>query len=292
MGASLSRHWSHRNDFVPFPIQRRDEIMRVRLERTIMHPLVLSMRKNGMATIFEHLSCAGSAPDVESAMSAISAHHTSGDDCVFSFVSSNNLHIVCMWLVRRRVALCASVQSARAHPRRLFLRMRKWMAGEKTHFYVVQSRIHNFSLFSIAADFGVKRVKMCNNSIILARFEFVGRRIRGLRIDTCDPAAHVCEEVRELLAICDEVSAPIGALADADAPLRESTWTDRGVQLRIRALCADLRAAVRARCASQECIQALRAGEVVISGPGIAVRWRGPRALCAACARAAHRGPY
>jgi hypothetical protein len=285
MGAASARA-AREQGFVPFPARRADEWMRLRLERSVMHPLVLSVRKCEHAAIFEHISCIGRAEDVARAMRRISDYNKPSQDCIFSLVSQDGSHVVCMWLVRRRVALSALIESAQAHPRRLFTRMRRWMDTRQPRFYVLQSRIHAFALFRIAADFGITTVTLCDNASMSTRHSYVAPRIRNLCIEMCDPAAALCEEIRELLAICDRVTAPIGCLADAGAPLRDSPWADRGIQIRIRTMCADLRRIVRRRCGSDACVRALRAASVLVDARGLRIWWSSPLSLCAACSAA------
>lgn len=270
--------------FVPFPISRRDELVRLQLERTVMHPLVLSHEKNDYATIFEHVSCAGHAADVFRAMRSISRWNgPSGEDCVFSYRAADGALIVCMWLVRRRIALSASIQSARDHPKRLFVRMRKWMAAKKPCFFVVQSSINVFSLFAIAADFGIRTIKLCDNSSVHRPSSFVGERILGLRIEMCDPASTICEESRDLLGICDEITAPIASLAYSHVPLRDSPWHDRGIQLRIRLMCSDLRSIVIGRCGSPSCILALRSSIISLRHPQLHITCSSTLPFCHKC---------
>lgn len=243
MGASSS------NGFSEFPIGSAEEKMRRQLERSILRPLIYSATKNRFASVFEHTSCAGRASRVEDAMATLQEMRTPLQDCVFTCDSgeSDPPHIVCMWLVSRKIAVALAADTAAAHPRTMYRRMRSWMR-DGASLFVVSSRVAAVHMLPIVSDFGVNHVFLCENAALVehpTRSCRPARRVPGLRVELCDDAARVCEEVRFALRIADTVLAPAGTLARRHEGVVATCWPDRGVQLRIRQLFKQIRIATR-----------------------------------------------
>ncbi len=257
IGALTSSAAQSPNSFAPFPIRREDEIVRLRLERTILYPLIPSTAPNAFATVFEHVSCAGRVRLVEDTMRTLLETRCADRDCIFAFDEGGE-HVVCMWLRRRKVALVTSIAHIRLHPKKLYTRMKVWLDHARPSLVVVQSAMRPSSLCMIARDFDVRFIDMCQNASVREHPSLppLGiQRVPHLVIRLCDPASSVCEDTKQLLAVCDTVLAPIGSLATRDEPLRRTEWSRNGIQLRIRTLCSHLRSIVKYHPPCQQWLQ-------------------------------------